>query len=451
MIPDEVLLEIFDFWNYWSVTEEWHTLVHVCQRWRQLAFASPHRLNLEIYCTPGTPVRKNLGIWPALPISIEYPCLERSITPDDEDNIIAALEHPDRVSFIALEPTAPLWEKIATVMLEPFPALKYLGISSEDGKAPVLPTTFLGGSAPRLDTIEFQGIPFPALPTLLLSANNLGRLHLDNIPPNGYFSPEAMVAGLVAMPRLYIFSIGFQSATSHTDRMHPLLVTRAVLPALTCFAFNGASEYLEDLVARIDGPRLNHILVDYFDQFIDFQVAQLSKFVNRSVGRKSTLFRHAHLTFFSDKVSFQIPHADRLSPKSGPTNIVIRCEGIDWQVSHMAQVLRHLSVTLSHVIHLKLELGRDHQLEGTTEDVEWNLLLHRFSDVKTLHVSQDLAEYIAVALEDTARGMFTESLPSLDLIYLEGQPASSVEKFVAARQLSGRPVTVVHTKAEFDE
>jgi hypothetical protein len=453
MLPDEVLLDIFDFWNdVLCDIEEWHTLVHVCQRWRQIAFASPQRLNLEIYCTPGTPVRKNLGIWPALPIAIEYPHLERSIMSDDEDNIIAALEHPDRVNFIALSPTASLLEKITTVMQEPFPALTYLGISLEDGKSPVLPTKFLGGSAPRLDAIEFQGIPFPALPTLLLSASNLGRLHLDKIPPNGYISPEAMVAGLVTMPRLRTFSIGFQSATSHPDRMYPPPATRTVLPALTCFAFEGTSEYLEDLVARVDSPQLNHALIDYFDQFIDFQVAQLSKFINRSVGRKSTLFQHAHLTFFSDKVSFHMhAHAGGLFPRSGPTYIGILCEGIDWQVSHMAQVLRHLSVTLSHAIHLKLELGKDYQLEGTTDDVEWHLLLYRFSAVQTLHVSSDLAGHIAAALEDMAGGMFADSLPSLDLLYLEDQPTSSVEKFVAARQLSGRSVTVVHKKVEFDE
>jgi len=45
--------------------------------------------------------------------------------------------------------------------------------------------------------------------------------------------------------------------------------------------------------------------------------------------------------------------------------------------------------------------------------------------------------------------MVIEVLPSLDLIYLAGQPALSVGDFVAIRQLSDCPVTVVdivHTK-----
>jgi hypothetical protein len=70
--------------------------------------------------------------------------------------------------------------------------------------------------------------------------------------------------------------------------------------------------------------------------------------------------------------------------------------------------------------------------------------------VQTLHVSRDLAGHVALALEDIAGEMVAEVLPSLDLIYLPGQLASSVEKFVAARQLSDRPVTVL-TKTEFEE
>jgi hypothetical protein len=47
--------------------------------------------------------------------------------------------------------------------------------------------------------------------------------------------------------------------------------------------------------------------------------------------------------------------------------------------------------------------------------------------------------------------MVAEVLPVLDLIYLVDQPVTSVEKFLAARQLSGHPVTIVDTEAEFDE
>jgi hypothetical protein len=51
--------------------------------------------------------------------------------------------------------------------------------------------------------IDLDGTPFPALPRLLLSATNLIFLRLYEIPTTAYFSPEALVAGLDAMPKLH--------------------------------------------------------------------------------------------------------------------------------------------------------------------------------------------------------------------------------------------------------
>lgn len=71
LLPDNVLLEIFKAYvNEATWTEEWHTLVHVCRRWRNAVFASPRRLDLRLLCTTRTPVRARLAIWPAIPIAI---------------------------------------------------------------------------------------------------------------------------------------------------------------------------------------------------------------------------------------------------------------------------------------------------------------------------------------------------------------------------------------------
>jgi hypothetical protein len=464
MLPDNVLLEIFHFYrkNYYNPPYyvppvwKWHSLVHICQRWRQIVFASPLRLDLRIVCTGSTPVRKHLGIWPALPILINYDSYRYrgNASRKDEDNVIAALEHLDRVCHVRLSGTESELEKITTVMQQPFPVLKSLTIAASSGL--VLPAEFLGGSAPCLQKIYLCDIRFPALLTLLLSTSDLTSLDLHNILTSiGYISPEAMVVGLAALLRLEYLSIRFQSATSRPDRIHPPPVTRTVLPALTAFHFQGASEYLEDLVARIDCPQVNGISIGYLNQLVDFQVApsQLSKFFDRSLGPKLTRFRHAHVTFDSKEVTFELfCHCCASYPDPFATTVIF-CEGIDWQVSHIAQVLRQFSARLSNVVHLKLEvqLEDDCQLAGT-DDVEWLHLLHQFSTVQTLHVSRDLAGHVALALEGIAGEMMVaEVLPSLDLNYLEGQPASSVGKFLTVRQLSGRPVTVIGTKTEFDE
>jgi hypothetical protein len=447
-LPDVVLLEIFDFCRknhdyLLRAVWKWPLLVRVCQRWRQVVFASPRRLNLRILCTHGTPVR-DLSIWPAFPIVLDYYYYSKSgLMSNDEDDVVAVLDHLDRICDVRLSVTGSQLEKIAVAMQKPFTVLSRLHIFSRDGDGLVLPAEFLGGSAPHLQDITLSSIPYPSLPALLLSATDLVTLSLRNIPPTGYISPEALAACLAVSPRLKTFHIEFQSAT-RPDSIPQPPETRAVLPALTEFEFQGASEYLEDLVARIDGPRLSRIHTVYLNQVIDFHVAQLSDFIDRALGPRLTLFKHAEVTFVRDFVSFDLyPQTYHPSSDWGLVRIAISCKGIDWQVSHMAQVLSQFSAILSNIVllQLKAEVEKDRELEGT-DDVEWLHLLHQFSTVQTLRVSRELARHVSLALEELTADMVTEVLPFLDSIYLAGQPASSIKKFVAARMLSGRPITV---------
>ena len=108
LLPGNVLLEIFCFYKendeseshdarqrprQYLLTWNWHLLVHVCRRWRHIVFSSPLRLGLQIVCTPRTPVGKNVGIWPALPIFIDchYYFNQRNgnNASSSKDNIIA--------------------------------------------------------------------------------------------------------------------------------------------------------------------------------------------------------------------------------------------------------------------------------------------------------------------------------------------------------------------------
>ena len=131
MLPDNVLLEIFKFclasfskYSY-SQAKKWQTLVHVCQRWRSVTFTSPRQLGLYLACSHKTPVRKDLGFWPVtLPLSIDYSFFFDPTTPDEEDNIVAALEHTNRVHNIDIDGAgAPLIKKVVTAMRKSFPSL----------------------------------------------------------------------------------------------------------------------------------------------------------------------------------------------------------------------------------------------------------------------------------------------------------------------------------------
>ena len=99
MLPEDVLLEVFDFFA--EITDEaieaWQTLVHVCRRWRSIVFGSLRRLNLRLLCSNKTQARDMLDVWPALPLYLE--CDE---TAESVDNIIAVLERRDRVRYIDL-------------------------------------------------------------------------------------------------------------------------------------------------------------------------------------------------------------------------------------------------------------------------------------------------------------------------------------------------------------
>ena len=193
MLPDDVLLEIFDFYtdliDNLQRIQEWMTLAHVCRRWRSVVFQSPRRLNLQLLCRPTTPVRDTLEIWPPLPLII----CDLDEEPAEVDNIIAVLERNNRVCQIRLNFLSSLQLEYITdsaAMNEPFLELTGLHLRViGDKPGPILPDSLLGGTTPRLRYLYLQDVLFPGLPKLLLSATNIIKLDLD-IPPSGYLPPE---------------------------------------------------------------------------------------------------------------------------------------------------------------------------------------------------------------------------------------------------------------------
>ena len=315
-IPGDVLLEIFthylleDSRSYIDDTETWHTLVHVCRKWRNIVFESPRRLNLRIRCTARTRVTAMSNVWPELPIVIRdnySNVYSGSPSMKGVDNIVAALELKDRVHQISLcDYPRPLLERFAASMLGSFPALTSLDITSRDDTIPValFPGAFLGGSAPRLRSCFLMGIPlFPGMQKLLLSTNQLVALTLRDIPQSGYISPEDVVTCLSAMPNLNLFWLGLRSRESipnHPDYWRlPPPPTPAILPSLTEFGFKGASEYMEDLLPRIDAPLIYNVSIWLFYLLI-FDTPQLYNFLSRtqifesSSGDDELYFRHGH-------------------------------------------------------------------------------------------------------------------------------------------------------------
>ena len=464
VLPDDVLLQIFDFCGVGDHPPEfpvhpvleWHRLVHVCRRWRQIIFSSPLRLDLSLLCKQGTPVRENLGLWPAFPIIVHYAGSHYvpKISSQDEDNIIAALEHPDRVRRLKFPITRSLSRKLATVVQaqEPFPLLTQLWLSSENGCERVLHPGFLSGPAPRLREIHLENVFFPTLPILLSSASDLVVLHLHRLPLPWYVSAEAMVASLTALTRLHDLSIdlsidfiwtwltSLESLPDQSGRAGP--PTRVVLPVLTFFEFRGASGYLEDLVALIDAPCLTSIRIECFEQPVFqglqlvFQVSQLFKFICQTQFFEQALTTNAEVHFCS---SFVI-----ISLSSGPApshriflDFQISCRGLNSQVSHLVEALSQSSMILFNVHHLSMLMYSSQSRD--VDNIEWLALLRRFTAVETLVVSHGIARPIADALNEVTAAMAAEILPALRLLHMISEGVGCIEEFVATRQLSGLP------------
>ncbi len=128
------------------------------------------------------------------------------------DSIVAALGHKDRVCEIVFRHISSLlWENALGTMQEPLPALTRLDLMSEDETMPVIPNSFLGGSAPRLRSLCMTRIPFPGLPRLLSYAIDLVDLELYDIPQSGYISPDTMVTCLSTFTSLESLRIEFES------------------------------------------------------------------------------------------------------------------------------------------------------------------------------------------------------------------------------------------------
>ena len=455
VLPEVALLKIFDFCMDKTWIEVWHTLAHVCREWRNVVFGSPRHLDLRLHCQASTPVRKTLDIWPAFPIIIMVHGHEMWGN-WGVDNIIAALEHNDRICEISIWPVPSLqMEKVLAAMERPFPALTILRLQPEDETVPVVPASFLGGSAPHrphphLQTFFLDRIPFPGLPKLLLSATHLVQLNLWRIPHSGYFSPEVLVTGLSVLTRLRTLGIGFESPQSRPDqrnRRPPPPQTRTLLPVLVGFEYRGVGEYLEDLMARIDAPQLDDLAITLFHQLI-FNTSQLTQFI----GRTPKLRAHNEARVAISDLDVSVTLSRTFDEVFSQIRLAISCKQPDWQLSSLAQVCSSsfpqalITVVESLVILEESGLRPHLQDDSDIENSQWLDLLHPFAAVKDLYIYPEFVPRIAPVLQELVGESVTEVLPALRALQFREPPSGSVQEaigqFVAARRLAGHPIAV---------
>jgi hypothetical protein len=465
MLPYNVLLEIFYFYvniDYRpsnTPRNPWLTLVHVCQSWRYIVFTSPRRVNLRIEYRGHRPISEVLDAWPVPSLPIVLTSSPGSFFLHSEsgqrrwDNWVSALEseYSNRICEIRFpDMSNSLWKRFVVAMQKPFPELTYLKIQMEHlDVARVLPDSFLDGSAPRLRTLVLEGIPFPSIPRLLLSANGLVTLCLWDIPDSGYISPDAMATALTVMSSLETLNLEFRSPRPRPGpATRPLPPpTRFVLPALTRLKYRGVHEYLEDLLARIDPPLLYYPKITFFMD-LNFDVPQLYRLIRHPEVLKP--FNDATIWIFPGSIQLTIRGDDLLRCLL----LEIRCRELEWQISSLAQLCSlSFSSFISTVKCLKIEVpDRPSHWKDDMEDTQWLELLDPFTALKTLYLADEIAPRVCGALRELSGERATEVLPELRNLFVH-RPRSfpvkdlqdAIGPFVAARQLSGHPVTIDHS------
>lgn len=464
--PAYALLEIFSFYVDQARTNEWQALVHVCQRWRYVVLSSPRRLNLRLLCTTRSPVRRMLDIWPPLPLVISNP--GNPTNPEiimehesDASDILSALGHKGRIEEIILfNVPRRTWHELVAAMQEPLPALKNLSLWSDipwsrfSWKMEHLSASFLGGSAPLLQSLHLDCVPYQALPILLSSARDLVDLQVSNMPDEWYISPNDMVACLSPLTRLTTLVLGFESQ-SH---ICPSQVTqrssqqkRTVLHSLTRLNFRGLTGYLEDLVARIDAPRLTKVMIMFVEPIVSADISQLSQFIGQADSFQ--LLNQADIVIYDTldavvKLRLNVCGASRIWCEL----IIPYSDEFHRPPSTLAQVCVNStgsfipsSLPISTLEHLTIRGCRDW---WPTWGNLWLEFLTAFTAVKNLYLSEDVSPHLLPVLNDVIGESSTGVLPALQNLFLEGyypppkRFQEAIEKFTTVRRLAGSPIAV---------
>ena len=473
-LPDDVLLEVFDHYRSistsgdWPRLQGWYKLAHTCHKWRQLVFASSHRLNLQLRCTFGTRVVGMISHFPTFPLVLDYGArLLKTWTPDDEGGLLFALRHLSRANEIMLSAPQSTLTEMAAAMVEAAPRLERLELHSQSAEF-VLPKSFLGGDAPQLRRLILAGVSLATLHPLLQSATSLVSLVLERIPSAAYFSPDTLAMSIHSMPHLKTLSIGFLSAIPRpgfkTEPFLPPGQTVAVeLPALTQLIFRGVSAYIEALLAQIRTPLIQDVDIMLFNQ-LTLRIPRIRAFIHDLETFRPTRVR----IDFAQTSAYIIVSAPQPS-ESPDISLGVSCVSLDFQVSAMSQISRGLFglspsaavLPLPVVEELMLgfhpgELPKGRPEEDIVNPALWRALLSSFQHARTLRVHATLVADLSRTLQ-LADGVVGEGpepeevlLPELrTIVLLHGDDedmlaaaSEALNALVDGRNRAGRTINV---------
>ena len=397
-----------------------------------------------------------------LPLVLDY---SGDITAEDENGIILALKEHDRVRRVRLElPVLQLQNLILMVPIdEEYPVLEYLIIlpsTSDRSGTLMLPETL---QAPHLRYLALKGVALPIGSRLLTTALSLVTLCLSmDYQSIYYFMPSTLLQWISFMPQLETLVIIADFSSPVVRQLMPtLIVTQVTLPNLRLLEFRGFSAYLEAVVCQIATPYLQK-LVTHFPSTVS--VPRLLEFMNST---ENLRFHSAKFVFSWDEVYVEAspPEAEMYS-----LSMHVHCEDLDEQARSMAQIFNSPSQILSTVQHLTFKHNVQYSLSEGDDNVghtlwhrlnrlfkndhpEWRQLVRLFSNLKTLHVDDELVQEFSCGLrldEGEHPLALLPELHKLTVLTYSGDcdTGDAFTYFIDTRKKAGRPVTLVHSGPE---
>jgi hypothetical protein len=166
----------------------------------------------------------------------------------------------------------------------------------------------------------------------------------------------------------------------------------------------------------------------------------LRNFINGTEIFKAS--NRADVDFYNDRVELTVS-----SRRCELLKLWISCKPCDWQLSSIAQVCSSILAPLPALERLEIRHFRQ-GWEGNIENVQWLELLHPFTSVKQLFLHKKFAGLVALSLQELTGERVADVLPALQSLVLitplRSEPIKkAIAQFVAARQISGRPVTIL--------
>ncbi len=393
---------------------------------------------------------------PHLPLIIDYLDEDRALTAEDEQGIVLALQHRNRISRIRLVKPALVLQRLILGLDGEYPNLEYLYIMPQRYQRPTIkhnrnlgfPETFW---APHLRYLVLMNFAIPMRSPLLMAMGSLVDLSLSLIPSSAYFHPNALLQQLLLMPQLEGLGITFNSHFPSGDIGRQLLrtpiTTHVTLPSLRGFGFQGASAYLEAFLPRVVFPVLEQLQVYFFNQ-LTYSIPHLGQFM-RTMGNLRV--NTATLTFGEESLDVMV--FPRKGARLFSLNMVLGGRHLDWQVASIAQVFHALGTVFSAVEHLTLQYDYDRYLMSSewnneADRTQWCELLGSLGNVKTLVVVDFLVGQLSRSLQPGEGELNGDLLPELqELLYLDASH-NAFSEFIDVRRKAGRPVNAINSHKE---